>query len=159
MPMYSSSQLIASVEGDFSMRDSSQTIIIDFANDYDAAFLWQQLRLPDFHSKYRLSLHFEHLTGNDLLPIIGVYLNLDEHSPREQNFIGSLALYRLSESSAAIGSPGQHRVIDAGPAFKKASEQAGLSEKKFRLTLISHKEFPAGARLRIGCIMLYLSQL
>lgn len=151
---YTHSQMIASADLNYSLKPGIHTIEVVFINKSDVNSVLAQLGSSVFHSTHDLSVHFEHLTGNDLLPVIDVYLNLeDEHFPDEANYIGALALYGLGESSVHAG--GQNRVFDAETAFRHAIQQPNWSEKQFRLTLIPASPLNKNAVLQIGRITLY----
>jgi hypothetical protein len=161
--MYKVSILIASTNNSFALKNDSSTIAIDFMNDYDIDPLLLQLHSDGFHSGKLLSLHFENLRGNDLLPVIDIYLNLDEENkPKETNYVGSMALYGLGESSTVSHKHdgyGQDRIFDAGKVFSKVRRQTNWSKKKFNLTLISNHPLPADATLVIGRIALYYNEI
>lgn len=156
MSAYRSSQLIASAHVDFSLKNDARTITIDFRDDSATKAILQQLHSPDFLSRFNLSLHFENLKGNDVLPVIDVYLNLEnEFLPEETNYVGSMALYGIVESSTASAEhdgSGQHRIFNAGQAFVNAYNQSNWSEKQFKLTLIPSDGFVEDA-LVIGRVV------
>jgi hypothetical protein len=160
--MYRVSQLIASNNADFSLKNDSRTIVISFMNNYDIDPILVKLRSADLNSGSNLSLHFEHLTGNNFLPVIEVYLNLDnENEPKETNYVGSMALYGLKESSRVshghVGS-GQDWTFDVGEVFNKVRGQSNWSTKQFKLTLIPYQPLSTKAVLTIGCIELYFNE-
>jgi hypothetical protein len=155
--MFRVSQPLASANVNFSLKNDSQTIVVDFMNNYDIdALLWRNYPGDIF------SLHFENLRGNDLLPVIDVYMNLeDERAPEDKNYVGSMALYGLSDSSAnskAPHGPGQHRVFDVGQVFRNVSSQSNWSKKQFSLTLIPYRSLPPNAILTIGLITVYFNE-
>lgn len=156
--MYRASQLIASANN-FTLKNDSRTIPIDFMNSCDIDSILMQLRSDGFHSGKSLSLHFENLRGNDWVPVIDIYLNLDQESmPKEKNYVGSMALYGLGESSIASrehDGSGQHRVFDVGQVFNKVYRESNWSAKQFKLTLLPYHPLPIDATLTIGRIALY----
>ena len=162
MAMYHASQLIASSDINFRLTNESRTIIVDFTSDDNIDFILTQFRSnrPDFRG--RLSLHFENMTGDGMLPVIDIYLNLEsENEPAEKNYLGSMALYGLSESSAKSSEhdgAGQERIFDAGQVFTKVYNQSDWSDNQFRLTLIPARPIPKDASLTIGRVALYFHQ-
>ena len=157
--MYKTSKLIASTNTNFELKNDSQTIVIDFVDNSDIDSLLLQLRSAGFYSGKTLSLHFEKMKGNNGLPNIDVYLNLDqEKRPKEKNFVGVIALYGLGESSTPspeYDGSGQHLVFDVGEVFSKVRSQSNWSEKQFKLTLLPYHPLPPDAYLTIGCIDVY----
>lgn len=160
--MYSASQLIASASVNFSLKNDSHTIVVDFKDNCDIGSLLKQHGSDGLNSGKNLSLHFENLRGNDLLPVIDIYLNLgDERAPTDKNYVGAMALYGLGESSAESGEQhgaGQHRVFDVSRVFHTVSSQLNWSEKQFKLTLIPNHSLPKDAILTIGSITLYFNE-
>jgi hypothetical protein len=160
--MYSVSQLIASTSISFLLKNDSRTIVIDFMNNFDIDSLLMQLHSDGFHSDKNLSLHFDNIKGNDLLPVIDIYLNLEqENRPKENNFVGSMALYGLGESSVKThehDGAGQHRVFDVGQVFNKVRSQSNWDKKQFSVTLIPYHSLPVEATLTIGRVALYFNK-
>ena len=157
--MYRVSQIIASTKSNFLWKNDSHTIVVGFMDDCNIDSLLKQLSSNGSHSGKNLSLRFENLKGNDLLPVIDIYLNLEqENTPKEKNYVGSMGLYGLAESS--IESPGhdgsgQHRIFDVGQVFNSVCTQANWSEKQFKLTLMPYNSLSTDATLAIGRILLY----
>ena len=162
MAMYHASQLIASSDINFRLTNESSTIIVDFTSDDNIDFILTQFRSnrPDFRG--RLSLHFENMTGDGMLPVIDIYLNLErENEPAEKNYLGSMALYGLSECSAESSEhdgAGQERIFDVGQIFTKIYNQSNWSDDQFKLTLIPARPIPKDASLTIGRVALYFHQ-
>jgi hypothetical protein len=156
--MYHASYLIASSGSSFSLNNDSGTIGISFMNDCDIDALLMQLRTEGFRSGNGLTLHFEHIRGNALLPVIDIYLNLEQkNKPEKRNYVGAMALYGIGESSEEStehDGAGQDRVFDVGPVFSRVRNQSNWSKAQFNLTLIYYKSLPAGATLTIGRIAL-----
>jgi hypothetical protein len=160
--MYRVSKLIASASVNFSLKNDSGTIVIDFINNCDIDSLLMELSSDDFDLGNCLSLHFENLKGNDLLPVVDVYLNLyDECVPNEKNYVGAMALYGLSESSTEShehDGSGQHRVFDVSQVFSTVCSQCNWSKKHFKLTLVPYHSLQIDASLTIGRIALYFNE-
>lgn len=162
MAMYYASQLIASSGNNFRLMNESRTILVDFTSDSNIDFILTQFRsnIPDFRG--RLSLHFENMTGDGMLPVIDIYLNLERwNEPAEKNYLGSMALYGLSESSVKSSEndgAGQERIFDVGQAFNKIHNQSNWSDDQFELTLIPGRPIPQDASLTIGRVALYFHQ-
>ncbi|TWJ03199.1 hypothetical protein JN11_00736 [Mucilaginibacter frigoritolerans] len=158
MSTYRISQLIASTDN-FSWKGDVQTIVIDFVNHNDIDESLSQFRSTGFNSGHSLSLLFENMRGNDLVPVIDIYLNLDqEDKSEEKNYVGSMALYGLGESSANDGA-GQDRVFDVGEVFSQLHNQPNWSDSQFKLTLIPSRSPNKDALLTIERIALYYYQL
>jgi hypothetical protein len=158
MSTYRISQLLASTDN-LSWKGNVQAITISFVNHNDIDESLSQFRSVGFNSGHSLSLLFENMRGNDLIPVIDIYLNLDkEDKPEEENYVGSMALYGLGESSANDGY-GQDRVFDVGEIFSKVNKQANWSDSRFKLTLIPDRSSTKDADLTIGRIALYYYQL
>ena len=162
MAMYHASQLIASSDNNFRLMNESRTVICDFTDDSNIDFILTQFRSNNQGPRGRLSLHIENITGDGMLPVIDIYLNLErENEPAEKNYLGSMALYGLSESSAKTSEndgAGQERVFDAGQVFNKMHNQSNWSDNQFRLTLIPARPIPKDASLTIGRVALYFHQ-
>lgn len=157
--MYHVSQLIASANVNFLLKNDARTIVVDFLDNSFVDALLKQLPSSDFSATYELLLHFENITGNDLLPVIDVYLNPErENAPEEKNFVGSMALYGLGERSTPSkehDGSGLHVILKAGRPFCEASRHLNWSAKQFRLTLVPASSLPADAILKIGRVALY----
>lgn len=155
MPAYISSRLIASTEAPFLLKEDQRTVAVGFRDQAAAGLVISA-------TGKKLSLHLEHMTGNDLLPVLDIYLNLeDEHLPAEEHYMASMALYGLGESSTPSkghDGQGQDRVFDAEAVFKRISRHASWSEKQFWLTFMPGGPLPADAVLKIGRIALYLNE-
>lgn len=138
-----------------------RTVMVGF-RDQAATLVLQQLSQDTSGTEKSLSLHLEHMTGNDLVPVLDIYLNLeDEHEPVEERYVASMALYGLGESSTPSqehDGRGQDRVFDVERVFEKASRRVSWSEKQFRLTFVPNGPLPADAVLEIGRIALYLNE-
>lgn len=162
MAMYHASQLIASSDINFRLMNESRTIIVDFTNDGNIDLILTQFSPNSAGPRGRLSLHFENITGDGMLPVIDIYLNLErENEPAEKNYLGSMALYGLSESSVKStehDGEGQERIFDAGPIFIKMHQQSNWSNDQFKLTLIPARPIPNDASLTIGRVALYFHQ-
>ena len=162
MAMYYASQLIASSDNNFRLTNESRNVIVNFTSDSNIDFVLTQFRSnsPDFRG--RLSLHFENITGDGALPVIDIYLNLERENERgEKNYLGSMALYGLSESSVKsleYDGAGQERIFDAGPIFIKIHQQSNWSNDQFKLTLIPARPISNDASLTIGRVALYFHQ-
>lgn len=161
--MYRITTLIAATTNDALLKNDFCTVGITFINNCDIDSILMQIRLDNIVSGKTLSLHFENLRGNDVLPVIDVYLNLEQEStPREKNYIGSLGLYGLPESStdsSELYGSGQHRVFDVSRVFNKVRNQSNWSKKNFGVTLISNNLLPINAALTIGRISLYFNEI
>jgi tyrosinase len=157
MSAYRVSDLIASTHSTFVLNNDRHTVVVGFLNNFNVGPLLMRLCSDGFRSGSGLSLHFENLRSKDLLPAIDVYLN-PENTAKEKNYIGSMGLYGLSESSAEPGGhdgSGQNRIFDVGEVFTKVCDQPNWSDKKFDLALIPDKPLPPEATLNIGRIALY----
>ena len=159
MSKYNVSKLIASTNKASTLNNYSRTVILDFINDYDIDTLLTQSGSNELRLDSNLSLHFENLMGNDSLPVIDIYLNLEnENVPNDDNYAGSMALYGLSESSAEShehDASGQNRVFDVAKVFKTVCEQSNWSKKQFSVTLIPNRSFSNKTDLTIGRVALY----
>ena len=97
-----------------------------------------------------------------MLPVIDIYLNVERgNEPAERNYLGSMALYGLSESSLKSSEhdgAGQERIFDVGEVFTKIYNQSDWSDNQFRLTLIPARPIPKDASLTIGRVALYFHQ-
>ncbi len=162
MSTYRVSQLIASNNINFRLKNDSRTFVIAFADNFDIDPILMKLRSDSTRSGNNLSLHFENLKGNNFLPVIEVYLNLDrENKPEETNYVGSMALYGLKESSTVSDEhdgSGQDWKFDVGQVFNKVRGQSNWSKKQFKLTLIPYHPLPIEAVLTIGRIELYFNE-
>ncbi len=160
MSTYRVFKLIASSDAGFSLTNDAREIVVRFAGDFDMNTVLQ--KLVD-HSGSGLSLHLEHMTGNDLVPNIDVHLNHgNQHEQAEENYVGSMGLYGLGESSASLAEnngAGQERVFEVTPVFAKMNKDAGGSATEFTLTLHPNPALPAGAVLHIGRVALYYYEL
>lgn len=159
--MYLINQLIASTRQPFSLEGGERTMYVHFAEDSDIDALLDKLSSANDH-RAKLSLHLDQLRGNDLLPVIDIYLNLpDEASPAADNYAGSMGLYGLTESSAITATNdgvGQHRIFDVGDLFCKLRHQPGWSHELFRLTLVPARTLAIDAALTIGRVDLYYTE-
>ncbi len=162
MSTYLRSEQIALANLHYSVSNSFITIAVDFAKNCDIQAVLNKLGSNNSKGAHKLSLHFDKLVGNDLLPIIDIYLNLENtNQANEKNHIGAMAMYGLGESSMPLSEnkgAGQHRVFDAGMAFVNASHQPNWSNKQFWLTLIPYQLIPTQAKLNIGQIALYFHE-
>jgi len=160
--MYKTSTLIASTHTSFRLKNDSNTIVIDYEENCDIDSLLLQLHSTGSSSGKNLSLHFEKLKGDDGLPNIDIYLNLEQpNSPNEKNYVGTLSLYGLGGSSTpspGYGGSGQSMVFDAGEVFSKVRKQSNWSKKQFKLKLMPERSLPTGAKLTIGRIGLYFHE-
>jgi hypothetical protein len=130
--------------------------VIGFMNNCDIGSILMQFTSDGPNPGKNLSLHFENLRGNDLLPVIDVYLNLGQgEAPNDKNYAGSMALYGLGENSDG---PGLHEIFDVSGVFLKVRSQSNWSEKQFTLTLIPNSSLPNDAILTIGSITLYFNE-
>ena len=161
MSDYRISNLIASTNSPFVLDDHHQTVAVDFLDNFKVDSLLTQLCSDGLRAGSGLSLHFENLRSKDLLPPIDIYLNVD-NKPKEDNYIGSMGLYGINESSADSDGhkgSGQNRIFDVAPVFAKVCSQSNWSDKKFDLSLIPDKPLPPGTTLNIGRIALYYYEL
>ncbi len=160
--MYSVSQIIASTSNNFELKNDSHTIVIDFMNNFDINSLLILFHSSGFHSRNTLSLHLENISGSGSLPVIDIYLNLNqENLPNEKNHVGSMALYGLSASSNKSiehSTSGQNRIFDVAHVFNEVRNQSNWSKKKFKLTLIPYRSLSMGTILTIGRVALYFHQ-
>lgn len=157
MSFYRLSKLIASTRNAIVLNDDRQTAVVHFLDDIDVDPLLTSLCSNGLSAGSGLSLHFENLRSNDWVPAIDIFLNV-ENTPKDKNYIGSMGLYGLYESSAESGGQdgsGQNRIFDVGPVFTEVCHQLNWSTKKFDLALIPNKPFAPGAILNIGRIALY----
>jgi hypothetical protein len=151
MSTYRTSQLIASTSSSFQLRNDSRTIVVDFKKGYNIDSLLKQLHSGD--SKKSLSLHLQHIKGSEVLPPIDVYLNLEHgNEPNDSNYVGSMGLYGLPESSEHDGS-GQDKIFNVGPVFSRVRDQRNWSDKQFKLTLFPVSPLPGP--VTIGRVALY----
>jgi hypothetical protein len=157
--MYSVSQLIATTNSKHTLKKGNNTIVVDLLKDFDIDTLLQELRTSEFSTKSSLSLRLEQLQGNDLLPIIDIYLNLEQKNlPNELHYVGSMGLYGLGESSTASNEQdgyGQNKIFDVGMVFDEVYKQSNWSKKHFELTLIPSLPLQRTAQLTIGRIALF----
>jgi tyrosinase len=160
--MYRISKLIASTNASFSLKNNSQTVAVTFLENWNIETLLLQIDSQSSGSAKNLSLHFENIRGNDLLPVIDVYLNLErENMPEENNYVGSMGLYGLGESSTPSqehDGAGQERLFDVGAVFARVHSQSNWSNKQFNLTLIPNHSLMADAILTIERITLYFNE-
>ena len=150
MSTYRTSQLIASTSSSFQLRNDSRTIVVDFKKEYNIDSLLKQLHSG---SNKSLSLHLQHIKGSDVLPPIDVYLNLEQgNEPNDSNYVGSMGLYGLPESSEN-GGTGQDKIFNVGPVFSRVRAQRNWSGKQFKLTLLPISPLPGP--ITIGRVALY----
>lgn len=160
--MYRASQLIAATDKPFTMKGDPRTIVVGFVNNLDINSILVQLPSNGTGPDNNLSLNFEHITSNDTVPVIDIYLNLDGPGAQTgQNYVGPMSLYGLAESSAKSDGHdggGQLRIFDVSGVFRGISKQPNWLNKQFSVTLTPSQSLPDGASLTIGRITLYFNQ-
>ena len=160
MSTYRVFELIGSTNSTFTLKSESgrHSVTVDFVHGPEADTILRQLCSDGLRSGSGLSLHFEHLRSDDPLPAIDVYLNLENvNTPDEKNYIGSMGLYGIVEST--VDGTGQDRIFDVGAVFIRVCLQSNWSPEKFSLTLIPSRPLAPETELSIGRIALYYYEL
>lgn len=157
--MEHTSELIALLENRENVLLSTfpLTIRVNFIDSQRTKSILQNISAnSETHSN--LSLHILHIRGFETIPLINVYLNIENNPSGEEFLVGSMALYGLQRSSQP-GGIGLHEVWDATKVFELASQQENWSDKDFTLTFVSQSRLPGNSHLSFERIELHLDRI
>lgn len=132
-------ELLALLESsDIRFTNFPLTIQVPFLDAHPIRKSLQKLENSELKSSI-LSLQLLHIRGEDVFPVIDVYLNVAEsYSP--ELYLGSLALFGLRKSSdpnAEQGGIGLHEIMDVTNVFMRAKQENNWSYSSFTLSFVS----------------------
>ncbi len=158
MLRYTSSELIAAANPNALVIYPSTVISIPFLQNSTVKTRLSEFKRTDWSSEQRVFVHFEELCGKGSFPIVDVHLNIGR-SPEssDQNYVGSLGLYGLQESSTPSlerKGEGMSAVLDVSSVMQRLTRVSGFSDEIF-LTLTPTRELKSDEQLTVGRVAVF----